>query len=183
MTQQHITGVSSPAAACTSRGDHYNTPLSLARYVWKFKGERRLRDPCHNAGSILRADVTYDGTSTREDGLLAGWGFGRYELAFANIPYSDSYPWCLKARAEAERGAEPLLLTKCDPSVGWWQAGVLPLATAIGYVRKRVSFLENGHPVKGNNFPSSFVYYGTGVARFCEVFDPIAHVEVLGRWR
>ena len=146
-----------------------------------------MLDPCHNSGSIMRADYTYDGSSNEQCGLANDWDVAPSVFVWANIPYSKPGPWCEKAAIEATKPypatPEPLLLTKSDHSVRWWQQHVLPHATAIGRIRFRVSFLDEGKPVSGNNFASALVYYGPRVHEFRRVFSCIARVEILGEHR
>lgn len=89
--QQHLGGVSAPADA-SSETDHYNTPPRFVELVHTFKGRRKLVDPCSNDGSMVGADLAFDGQASRRrapnaDGSggcpgrnivwAAGWSLGR----------------------------------------------------------------------------------------------------------
>lgn len=174
------------------RGDHWNTPPEVLSPVLEFFGEVDT-DPCTNAGSIVQAGLTYDGSCEEQDGLIQPWRGS----SFVNPPFSRGQPvrWLTKAAMERrKRGCEVIVLLNVATSTEYF-AEFAPVhvgdlaenvgrerqrfkhaASRIAFWRSRIAFLEAGKPIEGNRFEQMFLYFGTRERRFREVFREVAWV-------
>lgn len=109
-------------------------------------------DPCSNELSLVPAPTRWDEIA---DGLSRPWRM--HGLVFVNPPYGRALPrWIDKAIAEADLGAEIVLLTPARPDTRWYDRVILGGAT-VGFLRGRVAF--DGASA-GAPFPSALLYLG-----------------------
>lgn len=108
-------------------------------------------DPCSNAQSTVRADVTYD-LSRGEDGLARDW-FG---VVYVNPPYSDVKPWAEKLLGSHAVTAAAFLIN-VDPSTAWWKLLTERLPFALMF-HKRIQFTPPpGVKPSTNNKPQALL--------------------------
>lgn len=165
-----------------SRHDHWNTPPAVLDPIARFWPSGIDLDPCSNPTSVVRAGC---GIMEPDDGLAATPWWSRTEavpaLVYVNPPYSKPGPWVERAAKESASGlCHVIMLVPVSIATNWWADHVWPHAAAVGFMRKRVAFLdERGKPVSGNRFETALLYYGPEGHRFGRVFRDLAHV-VLG---
>lgn len=150
------------AAMLSSADPSWCTPECVLERVRKL-GPIGL-DPCSNENSIVGAAKEL---RLPDDGLSCPWD--SHGLVYVNPPYGREITrWMQKCAAEyVLRGVEIVALVPARTDTKWWQGVVVPSATAVCFVRGRLTFL--GAPA-GAPFPSAILYYGARVAEFCEAF-------------
>jgi len=190
-----------------SRGDSWNTPHEIAALVRRFWPWGLDLDPCSNPGSVMGgrvrvfAPLEVEGAPTAEelveplglslglpdleagvirDGLAFDWSSASGSppvCAYVNPPFSAPTPWAERCRRYALEGSvESLLMVPVQTSSAWWRANLWP-APAICFLHKRIAFLDDGVPVKGNPRDSALVYHGAEVWRFRQIFGTVGEVR------
>lgn len=136
-------------------------------------------DPCGAPNSLIPALLEWRGPrDSDQDGLIRSWA--GYGLVFVNPPYSESDEWCAKIAEEAAAGVEITALIAARTAEARWHDHVLPLASALCFVRRRLKFLDaNGKKQSSAPFPSVVVYYGQRPHEFAAAFAELGTV-VLG---
>lgn len=140
-----------PAAHPDEGTDGWCTPKWLADALGYFD-----LDPCSNARSHIRADVTCsrDGNSRKcvsRDGLDHPWLDDR---VFVNPPYSDVGPWALRL---VEHAGPWVALVKLDTTTRWWST-FMRAAPVVAPFRKRLKFESGKGKDATANFPSVLIY-------------------------
>lgn len=139
-----------------SQTDDWLTPPALLNALGWFD-----LDPCMSLAQEWQ--TAREGFTIEDDGLSMPWR-GRVWL---NPPYSNVGPWMRKMRAHGRGTA----LVFARTETAWWFDSVWPHATAILFLRSRVTFLRpdgshqraNGGTDGGNGnagAPSALVAYG-----------------------
>ena len=182
-----------------SRGDSWNTPHEIGELLARFWSWGVDLDPCANLGSVIPAGVRvfapltvegaptdaeleargYVGKTLHRDGLAFDWpSAGSPATAYVNPPFSDPTPWAERCyRYGVEGTVEAVLCVPVQTSSSWWRAFVRP-AAARCELDRRVAFLDDGVPVKGNPRDSALVYFGSDVWRFREIFRHVGEVRI-----
>lgn len=185
------------AAQEAAEKDDQHTPqwlLDLVAEIWP-KGIDV--DPCWSPGSLVRARLTYDGTSSAQDGLAQPWTGDR---AWCNPPYSGVGPWAdrVAAHVVASLTSEALLLVNTATTVKWWRRwrpiGQTPRAwwkaradavaqgasgiraAEVAFFNKRIGFLKDGAARGQNRFDQKLLYWGVHGRQFAKVFREVAWV-------
>jgi hypothetical protein len=151
------------AAMFSSKDETFNTPAVVIDTLQLLGGIGL--DPCDNAGSITRAQISYR-LDRGEDGLSLSWqGRG---LVFVNPPYGrEIIKFASKVAREAEQGAEIVSLVPARTDTKWF-AALFSSASAICFWRGRLRF---GNATRGAPFPSAVFYHGKRADRFLDVFS------------
>ena len=157
------------SSARTGAGrDDWQTPSKVLDVVRRF-GHIAL-DACTAPDNPVGADHFY---TEADDGLSSSWQFsGRSSLVWCNPPYSTAKHWIGKAVAEAELGAEVIMLIASRTGAKYFR----PVfdADALCFISGRLTFLDadTGEPArdgKGRPMPAPFdsalVYWGKRPAR------------------
>lgn len=184
-----------------SRHDDWNTPREILDPIQQFWPSGIDLDPCSNATSIVQCErpivepteeavMDFSDNGPHVDGLASLPWWQRTSngsvpcLTYVNPPYSKPSPWVERAAKESATGlCHVIMLIPSTCATDWWQRWVWPHAAAVGFMRKRVAFLdENGRPVSGNRFETALVYHGPEGQRFSRVFHPLAEVVRPGGW-
>lgn len=119
--------------------DDWATPPALVAALEAEFGAFDL-DPCAR-DETAQAPNYY---TLAEDGLRQSWAPLR---VFVNPPYSAPRPWIEKAREEAYRGAQVILLLPAATDTKWFHEIVLPYGN-IRFLAPRIKFLGwDGVPV------------------------------------
>ena len=133
---------------------------------------------CEIANRVVRATKYYD---VKTNGLLQPW---QARSLWLNPPYgrtdsrSNQEIWSCKliAEHEAENVEEAILLVNAATDTEWFHR----LWTySICFVKQRINFYSPEGDTGGPTHASAFVYFGTHVERFREVFSQFGRV-VLG---
>jgi hypothetical protein len=154
----------------------WQTPESFLELVRKV-GPIAL-DPCTVPENPTGASVWCTGKlrqmtnppRTIDDGLDAPWAMWSVGgLVYVNPPYGRALPkWVDKCIAEAERGAEIILLVPARPDTKWFRR-LFQSATGVLFWSGRIRFRG---ATAGAPFPSLVAHWGPNHARFREVFGP-----------
>ena len=154
----------------------YYTPEKYIRVVRKVLGTIKL-DPasCELANLIVQAERIYTG---QQDGLAHSW---QAETLFCNPPYgraghrSNQEIWSCKLIAEYEAGnvGEAILLVNANTETEWYQR---LCSYPLCLVKGRINFRSPQSKTSGATHGSAFIYFGSHVARFNEVFKPFGRV-------
>ena len=152
------------------------TPEKYIRPVRKVLGTIEL-DPasCEAANLLIKADRYY---SLHDNGLVQAWNA---KTLFLNPPYgrtghrSNQEIWSCKLIAEYEAGnvEQALLLVNANTETTWFQR---LFAYPICFVKQRINFYGPSGKDNGATHGSAFVYFGSDVARFSEVFGEFGRV-------
>lgn len=128
-------------------------------------------DPCTVRSNPTGAEVFY---TPKLNGLVLPWwpyAFGE-RIAFANPPYGDACArWVDKAIAEADMGAQIVMLTAARPDTRWGQR-LLATCDAACWWRGRLRFRGADHAAP---FPSLVTCFNVK-RRFIDVFG--SHGEI-----
>lgn len=175
--------------------DNQHTPQWFLDLVARLWPEGIDTDPCHAAGCLVKARITYDGSCPEQDGKAQAWS-GR---TFCNPPYSNPTPWADRCAAHAAAGGEVLLLVNVTTTVKWWRrwrpasgrarkperrdAALLAKAgspgvraSAVAFFDKRIGFLKNGVMRGQNAYEQKLLYWGPRGAEFKRIFSAVAWV-------
>ncbi len=120
------------------------------------------------------------GTMFHRDGLARDW-IGIVDAAppitaYVNPPFSKPGPFVERCYDYGIAGmVESILVVPVSTSTLWWRRHVRTAAARVE-LDARVSFLDDGQPVKGNRYDSVVVYYGRDLWRFREVFRQLGKV-------
>ena len=107
-------------------------------------------DPCSNPRSTVRARQTYSLESGR-DGLALPW----IGSVYCNPPYSDIYPWALKAEEQTVNACA--FLVNVDSSTSWWKRLQAHLQHVLLF-SKRIQFVPaHGVAVSSNSKPQALL--------------------------
>lgn len=129
--------------------DEWWTPLPIIKALGAFD-----LDPCAPVADPLRTGAARSLTRL-DDGFAADWG-GRVWL---NPPYSTAGKWVEKL---ANYG-DGIALVFARVETGWWHEHVWPKASALLFLRGRISFVRgDGAEQGGHNAaaPSVLIAYG-----------------------
>lgn len=165
-------------ALLSSNKDGWQTPPDVLSVVTSM--DIIGLDPATTSDNPVGATSFY---TPKEDGLSKSWvGHG---LVFVNPPYGRSLPkWVKKARLEAARDAEIIMLVPSRTDTRWMQDWALEYSSAVCFWKGRIHFIdpETGKPAKvwssKHNkyinsvapFPSAFLYYGPRSLSFRATF-------------
>jgi phage N-6-adenine-methyltransferase len=127
------------------------TPLHVVRALGQFD-----LDPCTNEGNWIDAHRWY---TIADDGLDSEWRPD--ERVWLNPPYSEVTPWM----ARLSRHGKGTALVFARTEVDWWHEYVWPKASAIMFLRGRLTFYRGGDglPVRAAanaGGPSALIAYG-----------------------
>lgn len=151
----------------TSKDETWNTPAVVIDRLKKGFAEIGL-DPCDNATSITRAQISYR-LDRGEDGLALSWkGRG---LVFVNPPYGrEISKWASKAAKEAaqDETLEIVLLVPARVDTAWFTR-LTSNCGGVCFLRGRLRF---GNATTGAPFPSAIVYHGPRLDLFIDTFKP-----------
>jgi hypothetical protein len=183
VTTLGLPGVHVPIAG-EADSDDQHTPAWLLGLVAELWPGGIDTDPCWSPLSLVRARLTYDGTSAEQDGLCGPW-VGR---VWCNPPYSDPAPWADRMREHmhpARSSAEPregLLLVNVSTSVRWFhraRPGALPDSARIAaFFDRRIAFIKDGAERRGNDREQMMLWWGPSsrVRALRKVFGHVAWV-------
>jgi phage N-6-adenine-methyltransferase len=149
------------------RSDNYPTPPEIVSPVRAFFDGLIDLDPATSSDNPTRARHFF----TQEDnGLSKSWqGF---ENIYANPPYTQE--WYRKIADEVTAGAvETIALLKASPCTRWAQEVILPPASAVCFIKGRLTF---GNETSPAGFGSMLIYFGSQRRRFAKVFDDLGWV-------
>lgn len=168
-----------PTTTPTSQRNEWGTPPEWLARVRVVLGKIDL-DPATTleANQFVSASGIY---TKKNDGLVQPW-FGK---VFCNPPYGSGliHPFCEKMASEWDRGKihEMIALTNSDTSTRWTRR-LFESADAVCFPYRRLAFIDpdTGEPVKGNNRPQAFWYWGGGHEHFARAFSEAGTVLPLG---
>lgn len=155
----------------SSGNDHWNTPKELWEPARKlFHGTIEL-DPFSNETSKVPAVECWYGEP--KDGLELPW---TSSLCFVNGPWSKT-KWVVEkcVREWMHNGAEIVAVIPTSLNASYWHH--VEEAPATCCPRRRVSFLRDGEPVKGNRQDCVIVYWGPDIYRFRALFSDVGRVR------
>jgi phage N-6-adenine-methyltransferase len=149
------------------RSDDYPTPhgiIVLTRIF--FDGVVDL-DPATSSDNPVAARHFF---TKADNGLEQSWqGF---ESVYINPPYTQE--WYRKIADEVTAGAvETIALLKASPCTRWAQEVILPPASAVCFIKGRLTF---GNETSPAGFGSMLIYFGSQRRRFAKVFDDLGWV-------
>jgi hypothetical protein len=135
----------------SSASTDHRTPIKLVESITAHFGPIAL-DPC----ASLRKATVDAAIKYRSGGLERSWGSG---LVYVNPPYGRGVAdWVLKARREARRGAEVLLLLPARTDTRAFRLAVSTLRQPlVCFIYGRLQFYGETAPAP---FPSVLLYYG-----------------------
>ncbi len=154
-----------------SRGDEWCTPDSMLDLGRRVLGEFDF-DPASTVAANKRVRAAW--FYTKENDALAPYATWTTSALWGNPPYSSTLigPFTDKFIAEYDNGnmKNGLWLTNAQTDAAWCQKLLARFVHC--FLKKRISFLENGKPVKGNrNWQVIFCAGMLDVScRFVEVF-------------
>ncbi len=158
--------------------DDWGTPVEVLDCV------RRVApivlDPCSGPNSVLRAPVSWDGSSIKVDGLRRNWSTPFRDadgLAFINYPYSAANAWAEKIADEAGHRVPMIVLCPARTDTRAWRAMVAH-ADAIAFWRGRIRFLVDGEPGGTAPFPSALLAFNLSHRRLRAAFDGVCDVVI-----
>lgn len=108
-------------------------------------------------------------------GLVADWAG---ERVFVNPPYSDIGAWTRRAATGRDYEQVVMLLPSFTGSE-WFHRDVLPTASGVWFLRKRVRFTVNGRPPLN---PRTGAPSGPRFASIVVTWQPSAHVIRVRGW-
>lgn len=148
------------------------TPRHIVERVRQFADGKIGLDPCSNPHSIVGAAHRW--MLPTNDGLQEPWA--HHGLIYVNPPYARALKsWCKKAREEAAKGAEIIMLVPARTDTLWWHS-TAPTTKAFTMLAGRLTFLNAKNPAP---FPSALLYWGAFNLRFAEVFDDLGWTVTL----
>jgi site-specific DNA-methyltransferase (adenine-specific) len=125
-------------------------------------------DPATGPDNPVGADHYF---TVEDDGLAKSWGDG---LVFVNPPYGRELPkWVRKARQEADKGCEIIMLIPARPDTKAWQEHIFPTAGSICFWAGRIRFVGAKDPAP---FPSALIYWGPREQQFASYFRHLGFV-------
>jgi len=149
------------------RSDNYPTPSVLVEPIRNFFGGMIDLDPATTLDNPTGARHFF---TKAENGLEQSWG--GFESVFINPPYSQE--WYRKIANEVTAGAaETIALLKASPCTRWAQEVILPPASAVCFIKGRLTF---GNETSPAGFGSWLVYFGSQRRRFAKVFGDLGWV-------
>jgi hypothetical protein len=149
------------------RSDDYPTPPALVDRIGFFFGGSIDLDPVATPDNSTGARHRF---TEADDGLSKSWqGF---ENVYVNPPYERQ--WYAKIADEVNAGAvETIALLKASPCTHWAQEVILPPATAVCFIKGRLTFGDQTSPA---GFGSWLIYFGSQRRRFAKVFGDLGWV-------
>jgi hypothetical protein len=109
-------------------------------------------DPCSNPRSTVISKVNYS-REANQDGLALPWSGS----VFCNPPYSDVWPWSMKALSEHLAITGIGWLVNADPSTAWWRS-ITRRCNHVLLFHKRVQFTPPpGVEPSTNNKPQALL--------------------------
>jgi len=163
----------------SSKNSHWCTPPEVLDRVRKVNNI--ALDPCSNPMSIVDADLEI---MPPQDGLTVPW-LQDGGLTFVNPPYGREVKyWTAKARKEASKGAEIILLTAARVDTRWFHEDLFSGASAICFWKGRIKFIDPVTRKQGNPalFPSAVVYWGDNCLGFAKAFADAGYVMYPVYW-
>jgi hypothetical protein len=193
----------------SNQSNNFNTPIELIEPITKFFGEIDL-DPCSNEFSIVNA---IRNIKLPMDGLNEYWGINK--KVFINPPFAPYYinegkvitpaehkelldkehwrrytikDWVNRIIIErnASNNSSVCLVPSRGTGNSLWQDIIFPNFDSICFLKDRVYYWEEGHPVydkKGNPQPAEFdcalvLFSNSGLLeeRFKEIFDDFGFI-------
>lgn len=189
---------SGPAEEDAVDKDDQHTPQWLLDLVAELWVDGIDVDPCWAPGSLVRARLTYDGSTPEQDGLAQPW---RGRAVWCNPPYSRPGPWAdrMAQHAASAIDAEGLMLVNTTTTTRWWRrwrptpgqrsatwakqreaaverGSVGVRAARVAFLDKRVAFLKHGVARDQNRFDQKLLYWGSRGQAFARVFGAVAWV-------
>lgn len=159
-------------ALFTSDCADWCTPLHIVERVRLFGDGKIALDPCSNKQSLVKA--AHNWIPPTNDALVEPWA--HHGLVYVNPPYGRALKhWCAKARAEAEQGAEIVMLVPARTDTLWWHS-TAPTTRAFTMLAGRLTFLNAKNPAP---FPSALLYWGAFNQHFAETFDDLGWTVTL----
>lgn len=178
----------------SSKSDDWGTPEKILQPIREHMGGIAL-DPCANVCRL----VGQKNIHLPQDGLAVSWldevqapdPLDLYAVStpvraiqqgviFVNPPYGRAVKdWVRKCIAEANEGAEIVLLTAARVDTRWFHE-IFDNADAVCFIKGRLKFVdlntgETGDPAF---FPSALAYWGPHVYRFQAAFEDMGHIVV-----
>lgn len=157
--------------------NEWYTPARYIDAVWAVLGRIDL-DPasCEFANQVVRADRFY----TKEDnGLMHPW----YGKIYLNPPYGktergasslEAFTCYLLEQYRLHRVTEAILLIPANTATSWFD---LLWEFPICFPKRRIRFIqENGLPSDGISFGTCFVYFGSNIEKFTEIFSQFGRI-------
>jgi hypothetical protein len=149
------------------RSDNYPTPCGIVEPVRSFFGGCIDLDPATTPDNPTGARHLF---TKADDGLSKSW-LG-HESIFINPPYTPE--WYRKIADEVNAGAaETIALLKASPCTNWAQEVILPPASAVCFIKGRLTFGDATSPA---GFGSMLIYFGSQRRRFAKVFADLGWV-------
>jgi hypothetical protein len=156
--------------------EDWRTPPEVIALLISLWGRRPDLDPCCPRDPAHGfASGGYGGPAgTPGDGLAAAWA-KEARTAYVNPPFGELAAWAEKCAAEAQAGAEIVLLLPARTDTRYWHTSIA-MAQAVCFWRGRMRFV--GAPASAP-FPTALVYWGSRAADFRRVFSPFGMVMAL----
>jgi hypothetical protein len=149
------------------RSDDYPTPPELVDRIGLFFGGGIDLDPVATSDNSTGARHCF---TEMDDGLSKSWQ--GYESVYVNPPYTPE--WYRKIASEVNAGAvETIALLKASPCTHWAQEVILPPASAVCFIKGRLTF---GNETSPAGFGSWLIYFGSQRRRFAKVFGDLGWV-------
>ncbi len=181
------------AALFSSDSQCWLTPSTVLDRVLAFEPRGIALDPCGNADSLMGPHEQWL-IENGQDGLARRWP--DVGLVWVNPPFDDAERWAAKCAAEAEIGAEIILLLPARTDTATYQRHILTTCAALCMWRGRMKFGAGRAPQMqgslfggeaaplsaGENtapFATILSYWGTRPRRFARAFETAGHVMVI----
>lgn len=140
----------------------HNTPPEILSAIKPFG--KILLDPCSNAGSIVRARVSW---TEQDDGLPRSWLIPGTGIVYVNPPYGEALPtWIRKMIEEAKRGAEIIALVPARTDTQWFDLASTSADVALW--KGRITYRGSTNPAP---FPICLLYFGPRRALFRKALE------------
>ena len=150
-----------PVPADGAAGNEWYTPQWFLDWLGKI-----ALDPCYSHASHVHAACTID-LRRGEDGLTYEWdGVLRRAgnppgIVFVNPPFDNTGQWLYKCRIEASRcGRVVVALVPALPGDGPWHSDVWDYAPVVGYVARRMDFVNPDGRVEQKGRGHAIILYG-----------------------
>lgn len=151
-----------------SAGDHWCTPDEIWEPAADLMGGIEL-DPFSNASAGIFCQTRYDGEDG--DGFADPW----MERNFVNGPWSKAKQVVERCHEMWLRGNLSIQVTPTSLNAAYWD--LIREAPAICEPRRRIAFLRDGKPVKGNRQDVVIVCWHPDVWRFRALYRSVGETR------